>query len=174
MQLEKELLRYRRQLGSGRRKPNKMDRIRSHYLEGNKLKPTDEAMRVKYEKAHALLCEGNSREDCVRILVDLLNINRSQCYNILRDATELFGDITKSNKEGKRYIISEHLLDIAKKARDKDDYDNWLRALETYAKINGLYDFTTSFDPNKVQMPQQIVFMTDPKILIQNQTPSDE
>lgn len=153
------------------RKPSSLDKIRQHYLEGKKLPEKLEEKRLQYESANTYRVAGYSKEQVVALLMETnMATSRATAYTIVRDSEALFGDINKSNKDGLRHILTENFLAVYRKAWNNDDLKECNRALDSIAKINQLYDTTESgIDWKKVVIPVP-VFMTDPKILEQQQT----
>lgn len=156
---------------STNRRLSPLDKIRAHYIEGKKLSEKLEYKRVQFESANSLRVQGYSKEQVVQILIETHQANsRATAYTIIRDAEDLFGDITKSNKDGLRHILTENFLAIYRKARKENDLKECNRALENVAKINGLYqEETTPIDWSKIIVPVPL-FVSDPNVLKAQQT----
>lgn len=122
------------------REMTKMDKIRAYFIEGRKLSKTLIETAEKLQEANSILCAGNSREHTVKILCKKHDIERAQAYKIVREATELFGDVTKASKDGLRHIVTEGLMTVYNIAKNKGNLEVCERAMTSIARINGLYD----------------------------------
>lgn len=86
------------------------DRILRSYDENTpiKLKTHELEQRKRWEAAFTMLIDTEDikdREDVANKLVELFNIKRSTAYQDIANAINLFGDIHKARKEGKKYIL---------------------------------------------------------------------
>jgi hypothetical protein len=145
----------------------KMDKIRAYYLEGRKLPKSLQETVEKLEKANGLLCSGYSREQAVKFISENAGVTRSQAYKIVRESTELFGDVTKSSKEGLRHIITEGMMQIYNHARQQKNLEVAERVLTSVARINNLY--TNDDNGGKLNVGTfNIIFTTDESALIES------
>ncbi|WP_126244136.1 hypothetical protein [Chitinophaga rhizosphaerae] len=153
------------------RKPSALDKIRAHYLEGRKLSEKQELKRKQYEQANAYRVQGYSVEQCVHLLRELGVVGSvAEAYRIIRSAEELFGDVTKSNKDGLRHILSENFMRVYRKAWKDNNLKEANRALENIAEINGLRDLDGNpIDWNRILIPIP-VFSSDPDVLRRQET----
>jgi predicted small secreted protein len=147
-----------------------MDKIRAYYLEGRKLPNTLIETVENLEKANGLLCHGYSREQAVKFLMESKSISKSQGYKVIREALELFGDVTKSSKEGLRHIVTEGLMQVVNHAKVSKNLEMVERAYSTIARINGLY---ASEESAKMPIGNIIVnFTNDAAVLHQDAPPT--
>lgn len=148
------------------RKPDVLDKIRSHYLEGRKLSDKQEAKRKQYEQAHSFRVAGYSKEQTVQLLQEMAVVGSvTEAYRVCNCSERLFGEINQSNKEGLRYILTENFMAIYRKARKEDNLKEANRALENVAKINNLFDPNQApIDWSKIIIPIP-VYTSDPNVL---------
>lgn len=148
------------------RRMSTLDKIRAHYIEGSKLSEIHEQKRMQYEQANAYRVQGYSKDQTVQILSELKVVtSRSSAYLVVKEAEELFGDITKSNKDGLRHILTENFMANYRKAKNAGNIKEMNRALENVAKVNGLFtEENAPVDWSKVLIPVP-VFTTDPEVL---------
>lgn len=116
-----------------------------------KLSPLEEEMKQRWETAFSLLLNTKGREESVRILKGKFNISLATAYRDINRALSLFGDITKSRKEGWRYVIFEYnqkLLQMAEKAQDLHSMG---KCLDRMIKLAELDKEESNFNPEKLQ-----------------------
>lgn len=147
------------------RELTRMDKMKAYYLEGKKLPKTLIETAEKLERANGLLCSGYSKEQAVKFLMEKDGLSRSHGYKIVRESMELFGDVTKSNKDGLRHIATENLMQIYNHARQGKNLEMAERVWDTICKINGLYTKEGEKGNNNLNMNMQFVFTTDPSVL---------
>lgn len=171
MSVTSQLKRLSREAGvSRKREMTKMDKLRAHYLEARKLPKSLQETAEKLEKANGLLCSGYSREQTVKFMVESINITKSQAYKIVREAIELFGDVTKSSKDGLRHIITEQLMQVYNHARSQKNLEVAERVLSSVARINNLYVGDDA--GGKVSVGTfNVFFTTDETVLTEDETP---
>jgi hypothetical protein len=133
--------------GEGTETP--LDRIRASYLkEGGeeRLSKSDLALREQLQATHALLTQYHSPQQAVKILQERYGISQPTAYRRLRDTTELFGDVTRTSKEGVRDILYEMSMKVFQLAAGrKNEFkqsDPDLKAMNTaiarMSKLKGL------------------------------------
>ncbi|WP_460613667.1 hypothetical protein [Hymenobacter seoulensis] len=92
-----------------------LDRIRASYLhEGaeDRLTPDDKKRKEHLEAAHGLLVNYHSMEQAVPLLVSRYDISRATAYRRCTEAIRLFGDVTRSYKDGIRHILYEFAMKV--------------------------------------------------------------
>lgn len=145
---------------------DKLDRYRAHYFKDAKLTTEEMAMLNKYRRIHSLFCENGSQKQSIEIFRKETNISESQCYMIFRDSIKLFGDISKTDKEGMRMAAYEYYISIAQAAMNNEEYETALRAKTKADELMGLFDKDNmEIDPTKFIRPTQIVFSTNINVL---------
>jgi hypothetical protein len=135
--------------GQGTETP--LDRIRASYLQegGEKrLSKSDLELREQLQATHALLTQYHSPQQVVKILQERYQFSQPTAYRRLRDTTELFGDVTKTSKEGVRDMLFEYSMRVFQLAAGrKNEFklpDPDLKAMNTaiarMSKLKGLDD----------------------------------
>ncbi|MGI4867076.1 MAG: hypothetical protein ACRYFZ_24375 [Janthinobacterium lividum] len=119
-----------------------LERIYAAYLADNlkSLSPKDKLLHSELEAAYALILNYHSFETAWPLLARQFSLGRSTCYNRLRDAQNLFGDVKKVKKEGRRNVLLEYarkLLFLSLSQRPPD-MKNALAAMKFEADIAGL------------------------------------
>ena len=104
------------------------------------LSPDDQRTHAELEAAYALIINYHSFEQAWPLLGRQFDISRATCYRRLKDATNLFGDLKKVKKEGRRAVLIEFarkLLQLALSQRPPDT-KGALAAMKFEADIAGL------------------------------------
>jgi hypothetical protein len=143
-----------------------LDKIRKHLVEGSKgtLSPKLESLKKVYIHANQLLLHGFSKQETVNTLHSQLGLSIGHCYEIVRNAMDLFGDAHKSTKEGLRQIVIDNLWRVYRRAIDAGDLREQNIAMKNIASIGGLYNPNQEIDWSKLIIPMP-VFTTDPQVL---------
>ncbi|MCA8831960.1 hypothetical protein [Hymenobacter pini] len=92
-----------------------LDRIRASYLhEGAEaaLSADDKSRKEELEAAHGLLVNYHSMEQAVPLLVGRFGFSRATAYRRCNEAIRLFGDVTRSYKDGIRHILYEFAMKV--------------------------------------------------------------
>lgn len=93
----------------------------------------------RWNEAFTLLRNYNSTADAVALLMKRFpGLSRAQAYRDCSNATSLFGDISKSSKEGIRHLSTEIVKDAISMARDANDYTEMRQGAKDMASINGV------------------------------------
>jgi len=156
--------------GQGTETP--LDRIRASYMqEGGeaRLTKSDQVLREQLQATHALLMQYHSPQQAVKILQERYGISQPTAYRRLRDTTELFGDVTRTSKEGVRDILFEmsmHVFQLA--AGRKNEFnlpDPDLKAMNTaiarMSKLKGLDEKdNTALTPEMLARNTYVVNLT--------------
>jgi len=133
--------------GQGTETP--LDRIRASYIregaEGS-LSKSDLELREQLQATHALLTQYHSVQQTVKILQERYQVSQPTAYRRVRDTTELFGDVTRTSKEGVRDILFEMSMRVFQLAAGrKNEFklpDPDLKAMNTaiarMSKLKGL------------------------------------
>lgn len=100
----------------------------------------DQLVHSQLEAAYALILNYHSFEQAWPLLAKQFTISRSSCYRRLRDAQNLFGDVKRVKKEGRRAVLLEFarkLLQLSLSQRPPD-VKGALAAMKFEANISGL------------------------------------
>jgi hypothetical protein len=156
-------------------KPDKLDKYRSHLMDGDDLKEEELAMLAKYRKAHGLLCLGFSRNQVLATLEKEYNLSQPQLYAIVRESVSLYGSIEEVDKKGQRVIAVENYKLLANLARKHGDIGNAIRATELGDKLQGLFEPEKSvLDAKAFLIPVPMNFSTDPAVYLAQETDATE
>lgn len=107
-------------------------------LEG--LSRADQLVHSQLEAAYGLILNYHSFEQAWPLLAKQFSISRATCYRRLRDAQNLFGDVKKVKKEGRRAVLLEFarkLLQLCLTMRPPD-VKGAMAAMKFEANISGL------------------------------------
>lgn len=149
-----------------------LDRIRASYLqEGGeeRLSKSDGELREQLQATHALLTQYHSPQQAVKILQERYGISQPTAYRRLRDTTELFGDVSRTSKEGVRDILYELSMKVFQLAAGrKNEFkqsDPDLKAMNTaiarMAKLKGLDEKdNTALTPEMLARNTYVVNLT--------------
>ena len=134
------------------------ERIRQHYLSGYELTKADDRIRLRWEAAHACIVDKTTDHEAAKLLAKRFDITTRQAYIDISNATDLFGDLRKTSKDGLRYLINQWSIDLLKKAMDTADYAAAAKVLEKMIKANNLDKEDQDIpDPSKIHPPVQLL-----------------
>ncbi|MDO7875536.1 hypothetical protein Q5H93_12400 [Hymenobacter sp. ASUV-10] len=121
-------------------KSTAIERIYAAYLEDTlkALLPADRQMHSELEAAYALVLNYNTFEDAWPLLAEQFDMSRATCYRRLADAQNLFGDVKKVKKEGRRAILVEFSRKILRLSLQQNDFKSALAAMKFEANLTGL------------------------------------
>ena len=118
-----------------------LDRIKASFLsEGaeEKLTAEEKVRKEQLEAAHGLLVNYHSLEQAVPLLVGRYGISKATAYRRCNEAIRLFGDVTRSYKDGIRHILYEFAMKVFQLAAGrKNEFkqpDPDLKAMNTAIK----------------------------------------
>lgn len=137
-----------------KRRDTTFDRIFAHYIdpEKNKISEKEEEIRKRWSAAFSLLLNYHSPEQAVPVLENEFKISKAQAYRDIRNAMNLFGDVHRSDKEGKRYILYEYSMKLLQMAIKKGDLEAWGRSIDRLMKLARLEsDDQEMVNPDKIQ-----------------------
>lgn len=120
-----------------------LDRIRASYLEEGaeeRLNAEERTRKEQMEAAHALLTQYHSMEQAAPLLVSRFGISRATSYRRITDAIRLFGDVTRTYKDGIRHILYEFAMKVFQLAASAKppDYKQMNAAIKNMAMLKGL------------------------------------
>ena len=129
------------------------EKIMAYYLNDSGIELTDkeEELKARWDTAFSLLLEWRSREQAVNALVQKFNISKVTAYSDVANALSLFGDITKSSREGWRFLLFEYnqkILQLALKDKNLDMADKCLSRMERLSDLN---KDLADFNPEKLE-----------------------
>lgn len=135
-------------------KSDTKDRIIAYYLAPDyvKLSEKDEIIRQRWSACFQLLNNYHSVQQAVAVMQKTYHISEASAYRDCRSAIEIFGDVTKSNKEAYRHILFEYSMKIFQLAATKNDLTEMNKALASMIKIKGIdKEDPDAFDFSKLQ-----------------------
>lgn len=123
-------------------KSTAIERIYAAYLEQtlDRLSQKDKIMHSELEAAYALILNYHSFEQAWPLLAKQFSMSRATCYRRLVDSQNLFGDLKKVKKEGRRAVLLEFarkILQVALSQRPPD-VRGALAAMKFEANLSGL------------------------------------
>lgn len=99
----------------------------------------EKLMLTRWNEAFSLMRNYNSTSDAAAILMKRFpGLSRATAYRDCSHAVSLFGDITKSTKEGIRHLATEIIRDAIAIARAKNNEDGMIKGGVAIAKVNGV------------------------------------
>lgn len=104
------------------------------------LSPADRLTSDQMDAAYALLLNYHTFEQAWPLLAHQFSISRSTCYRRLQDAQNMFGDLKKTKKEGRKAVLIEFarkILQLCLTQRPPDTRGA-LAAMKFEASIAGL------------------------------------
>lgn len=129
------------------------EKILAYYLNDNgiELSEKEEELKNRWDTAFSLLLEWRSREQAVNALMQKFDISKVTAYSDVQNALNLFGDITKSSREGWRFLLFEYnqkTLQLALKDKNLEMVDKCLSRMERLSDLN---KDLTDFNPEKLE-----------------------
>lgn len=101
----------------------------------------EKSMLDRWMEAFTLMRNYNSTADTAAILMKRFpGLSRATAYRDCSNAISLFGDISKSTKEGIRHLTTEIIRDAIELARSKNDGANMIKGAVAIARVNGVND----------------------------------
>ncbi|MDJ1468164.1 hypothetical protein [Xanthocytophaga flava] len=150
--------------------PDKLDIYRSYLIDEQPLNDTQQRMLEQYRRAFALLSAGYFLQQAVKILISETRLSMPQCYQIVRESLQLFGNIIDSDKEGLRAVQIERLKQLSRKAEKAGDFKAAARLEDQASKLMKLFeDKMDLLNPADFKKPTTVIFTNDPKILERQQ-----
>tara|TARA_R110002167_G_scaffold364968_1_gene588352 strand:+ start:8540 stop:9100 length:561 start_codon:yes stop_codon:yes gene_type:complete len=135
-------------------KDSHFEKILASYIDDKgkiTLTPLEEEMKTRWEAAFSLLLNFHSREQSVKVLREKFNISLGTAYRDINRALSLFGDVTKSRKEGWRYVIFEYNQKLFQMATKDKNLEAMGKCLDRMIKLADLDKDETMIDPEKVK-----------------------
>lgn len=116
------------------------------------LSPLEEDMKKRWMAAFSLLLNFHSREQAVKVLQQQFDgISQATAYRDINRALALFGDVTKSQKEGWRYIIFEYNQKLFQMATKDKHLEAMGKCLDRMIKLADLDKEESNFNPEKLR-----------------------
>lgn len=130
--------------GVTRDKPTSIEAIRRYYMQPEdsrhpiELTTAQEAHRQQLVSAHTQLVARRSEEQVREFLRKEYGLSDSTSFRRVREALELFGDMKKASKEGRRHIVYEMALYAFQVAEEDRNADAMNKAVSNMIALLGL------------------------------------
>ena len=124
-----------------RDKKDALEAIREYMLDTRgrvELTDKQEDQYIRLRAAWTLLVNFHSREQASKVLEKDFNISDRQAKRDISDALWLYGDTTKTDKEGQRLIACEMALKAFQLSAKAGDHNAMNQAVKNFIKVNGL------------------------------------
>jgi len=125
--------------GLTRQKQNDVAVLRAFYRnEVQELTPHQEVVRKRYLQVQSMLSKGSPTFEIVSVLEKDYKVSSAQAYRDIRNATNLYGDLRKAEKEGIRWILYDMVMEDYQDARGEGDRKAANAAMKNLITIAGV------------------------------------
>ena len=108
-------------------------------LAESELTDHEKQLVTRWNEAWTLIRNYNTTADAVAIMMKRFpGLSRASAYRDCSNAISLFGDISKSTKEGIKHLATEMIRDGGNVARAKNNEDGMIKAGIAIARVNGV------------------------------------
>lgn len=126
-------------------RPNKVpmvEKVRQYYLTANTDNPVvltelEEEYRQRMVSCWSLLCNYHSDEQARRIHAKNYGLKDRTAYRDVQNALYVFGEVSRTDKEGRRQQMYEWCVRALQMAKDQGDVKSMNRALENMMRLTG-------------------------------------
>lgn len=141
---------------------DKNDELFWKILHDEPLTETEKLRVERYDHAISLRANGYSKRLIAKEIERKYGISIQQAYTIIREATQVFGEQTRSTKEGTKAIFLEKYERLEKMAWEEKDYKLAKECVDAQAKIEGLFSHLET--PTVLAFPT-VILSPDPNAL---------
>lgn len=129
------------------------DKIQAFYINPDlhPLSETHEAIRKRWVLVVNLLLSAFSKIKIANMLERDYGISQAQAYQDIKNAENIFGDITKTEHEAYKAMWMEWTKDFLKRSRQKGDRKSEGKALDLLAKYGDLEKDVLEFNAEKLE-----------------------
>lgn len=132
-------------------------------------------------KVNALLCANMTLDNVMKFLTsdkstEVSRINGGKpysiqhAYRIIHDSYLVFGDVAKVSTDGRRHVLHESFLRIARKAEESSDFASAISALDRAAKLYDLYSpDRVVIEAERYLIPVPILMINDERALMEDE-----
>jgi hypothetical protein len=92
----------------------------------------------RWQEAFSILRNRTTSDAAAILMKRFPGLSRASAYRDCTNAINLFGDISKSNKEGIRHLSTEMIREAYAIAKGKNNEDAMIKAAVAIAKVNGV------------------------------------
>jgi tellurite resistance protein len=93
---------------------------------------------IRWQEAFSILRNRTTSDAAAILMKRFPGLSRASAYRDCTNAINLFGDISKSNKEGIRHLSTEMIREAYAIAKGKNNEDAMIKAAVAIAKVNGV------------------------------------
>lgn len=147
-------------------KDSTYDKIFAWYIDeaNNPLSEAEQAIQKRWSAIWGLLVNYHSPMQAVAVHMKEFNVSRAQAYRDLKDANSLFGNVRKTDKEGKRQILIEYSMKVLQLALKKGDLLTSKGMIDTMIKLENLESEENQLvDPEKLEASEYKIVL--PKVI---------
>lgn len=139
------------------------------------LTDSENHIRERWEAAFTMLVSFHSPSQVQTRMQSAYKISNTQAMHDVRNATRLFGDINKSSREGKKYILYELAMKCFQLANEcrPPKVDQMNAAVANMIKITGADKDEQDIPEYKKEEIKQVIIQLHPEILAKNKTTKD-
>lgn len=142
---------------------DKLDRIYMHLVEPKwQLSLTDQESLNQLKAAWNAILHFPNQSSRIRHLEDTFQVTELKARLLLKEAAQVFGDLTKLNVELELHMSRERYLKLMQKAEDAGDFDIARKCQESADKVMAEIERRV---PEKKKVYAQIILTDDPKAL---------
>ena len=121
-----------------REKGNIRDRIIASYTQPDVLSDQDIEIKDRLRATWSMLLSNRKKSDIVAVLMNDFGVKESQAYADINNASKLYGNLQKSDKEAVRAIHYELAQLIFNLARGEGDFKHMIAALDRMNELQGV------------------------------------
>ena len=122
-----------------RQKKDDVAVLRAFYRnEVQELTPHQESVRQRFLLVQSMLGKGSPTFEIVSVLQKDYDVSSAQAYRDIRNATNLYGDLRKAEKEGIRWILYDMVMQDYQQAREEGDRKNANASMKNLITIAGV------------------------------------
>lgn len=142
---------------------DKLDRIYMHLVEPKwKLSLSDQETLNQLKAAWNAILNLPNQSSRIRHLEDTFQVTELKARLLLKEAAQVFGDLTKLNVELELHMSRERYLKLMQKAEDAGDFDIARKCQESADKVMAEIERRA---PAKKKVYTEIILTDDPKAL---------
>lgn len=129
------------------------DKIKAFYMNPEEfpLSDTLEAIRCRWVVATSFAAKSYGKIEIANMLVRDYGIKPAQAYIDIRNAENIFGSISQTNKDAAKAMWIEQAKDLLKRCLQKGDRTNEVKALLLIAQYSDWEDDKMEFNPEKLE-----------------------
>jgi hypothetical protein len=159
---------------------DRIDAFIGYLINGGELTEKQQSRFEIMLKVNGLLCSNMTLDNVMKFLTsekstEVTKINGGKpysiqhAYRIIHDSYLVFGDVAKVSVDGRRHVLHESFLRIARKAEEAQDFASAISALDRAAKLYDLYSpDRVLIDAERYLIPVPILMVNDERALMED------